>query len=174
MYSIDVEESGTVDILRELDYLANLQTDLEAIHSTIVDAIHDANRADRLDGVDKDGIALAPLAASTLKSRKGTGPPLAEHGPDARVIRNLVVDLEFEPNLMSIRLMWPGCEWLKYHADGSGRLPVRDILGMRPMTIALLDAIVVAESDYQLAEGLKEAGRGSGIFKRFRNLWTSP
>lgn len=71
--------------------------------------------------------------------RKLAGPPLAPRGAFSRVITNLVT--RFEPDSPDARMAYgewkdvvstKGVKFLPYHFNGEGRLPVRDLRGVRP------------------------------------------
>jgi hypothetical protein len=89
---------------------------------------------------------LGPSAAglhnnlTSAEYRKLGGPPLAPRGPNSRVITNLATVHSTAP----VNGQWfadgywdevvstKGVAFLKYHFDGAGRLPKRDLRGVRP------------------------------------------
>lgn len=103
-------------------------------------------------GLDKAGRPLAKLKPGTIKHRHSAmgkadpgAPPLMPARGSSRT-RSLV-DGRVEGN--TVRVFWRrdqfGMPWgrvLSYHARGAGRLPVRDVLGLRPAA----HAAVVAEA----------------------------
>lgn len=71
--------------------------------------------------------------------RKLDGPPLAPRRQFSRAITNFKTRLESDaPDCRYIEGSWidvvstKGVAFLKYHFNGSGRLPVRDLRGIRP------------------------------------------
>jgi hypothetical protein len=104
------------------------------------------NEAGLLAGQDRDGQPLAPLAARTIRYRRSaTGradphaPPLIPARRQSRAIAHYRVTssrrserswviLGAWANVVSAR----GVPFLGFHAGGAGRLPVRDIFGVRP------------------------------------------
>ena len=67
------------------------------------------------------------------------GPPLAPRKGFSRVITNLIT--RFEPDSPDARMAYgewrdvvstKGVHFLKYHFNGEGRLPIRDLRGVRP------------------------------------------
>jgi len=67
------------------------------------------------------------------------GPPLAPRGAFSRVITNLVTGYEvLASGAYSAYGLWnevvnaKGRKFLHYHFEGTGRLPVRDLRGVRP------------------------------------------
>ena len=169
MLGIELEESGSVDPGAELEILASESIDIsEAVRGAVVEVIQRHNRADRLAGRDRDGQPLIPLAASTMKRRKGLPTPLDEHGEASRAIRNLVVVVEGGPGRVSIRLNWPGAEFLAFQARGAGRLPIRDVLGLSPEAEAEVRAVIVAEADRAVAEMIRRPRGLSRFLGGFR------
>lgn len=75
---------------------------------------------------------------TTSEYRKLTGPPLAPRGLDSRVVRNFETAAGFTgkewfvESFLTNVLNRKGEPFMHYHFDGSGRLPVRDLRGIRP------------------------------------------
>lgn len=97
------------------------------------------NREGLLAGTDGDGRPLAPLAASTLKKRKGTGPPLIPQFTASRAIANYrTAHGQDGPGRWVVLGAWEnvlsrgGVPFLPFHFRGEGRLPTRDIANIRP------------------------------------------
>lgn len=84
-----------------------------------------------------------PLSSSednltTSEYRKLTGPPLAPRGLSSRIIRNFQTEAGFDgknytatASLVNV-LDRKGEPFMHYHFDGAGRLPQRDMRGIRP------------------------------------------
>lgn len=101
------------------------------------------NRDARVAGVDRLGESIdsyAPLAESTVKRRKGTGPALAPRGPDSRVVTGFQTDKEVSPNRAIVRSGFVGQPWIVHHIDGAGRNPQRDVGGPREEAAARIQA----------------------------------
>ncbi len=139
-----------VEVVGLTNGLMNLRIEPRPLEPFLVDAVQEANRVARLGGLDKDGEPLLGLAPSTLKRRQGDPTPLVEHGSDSRVIRNLVVIVDGEPNRIDMRLTWPGAGWLRYHAEGAGHNPVRDVFGLPPGAGDRIAVILDQEIDEQI------------------------
>ncbi len=88
---------------------------------------------------------LGPVASglnnnlTSAEYRKLDGPPLAPRGAFSRVITNLVTGYEvLASGMYSAYGAWnqvvnsKGRKFLHYHFEGAGRLPVRDLRGVRP------------------------------------------
>lgn len=95
------------------------------------------NREGLLAGTDRYGRPFAPLAESTLKRRRGSGPPLVPRHGQSRPIRNFVV--RFVPTSQGWTMIagWTGMSaggkpWMQYHITGGRNLPRRDPSGIRP------------------------------------------
>lgn len=101
--------------------------------------ITEDNRRGVLAGIDGYGHPMAPLAPSTIKHRKGTGPPLAPMGAASRVIANFRtaygrdgekwVAFGAWENVLSKR----GIPFLPFHFQGRPalNLPRRDLAHIR-------------------------------------------
>ena len=97
------------------------------------------NRDGLLAGKDKDGQRFAPLAASTLKYRKGTGPPLIPNRTRSRMIANYgVTSFRRSDGNWVILGAWrnvlskKGVPFIPFHADGTRFMARRDLVGVRP------------------------------------------
>lgn len=112
------------------------------------------NRDGLLAGQDKDGAPFVPLSPYTIRHRRsatGTAdpnaPPLIPARNRSRAIANYRVTsfrkskgtwvlLGAWQNVLSAK----GVPFLGFHAEGAGRLPVRDIFGVRPEGQAKISA----------------------------------
>lgn len=97
------------------------------------------NREGILAGTDGWGRPMPPLAPSTLKKRRGTGPPLAPRGALSRVIANYRTGHGRDGRDWVVIGAWedvlsnPGnVPFLPFHFRGEGRLPTRDLAHLRP------------------------------------------
>jgi hypothetical protein len=80
------------------------------------------------------------------------GPPLSPRGPDSRVTQNFRTDWDRDGNEWVTRMWWEdflsldSLQILPFHAEGSEhnpKLPIRDLLGIRPGAVAKArDALV--------------------------------
>ena len=76
---------------------------------------------------------------TSAEYRRLGGPPLAPRGASSRVITNYKTDYaELRPGYWQATSWWDevvsskGVPFLRYHFDGAGRLPRRDLRGVRP------------------------------------------
>lgn len=165
MYSISVGYAGgpghsdpSEVVARHLRALA----DLRPVGNVIAELMLDDVQSARLEGVDRDGDAMVPIAESTRNDRRrgGDGPPLAPKGGGSRVVSGFKVDVNTPTPYQCVVVgSWPGLYWLKYHRTGGSKagtnwvLPRRDPVGVRPMTRTLiLDAARRAMAE-QLGKG---------------------
>lgn len=94
--------------------------------------IEQDNRDGLLRGLDKDGVPFAPLAASTLRSRDGGGPPLSPHESASRVIARFeAVEYRYAGQVI-VAGQWVGANFLRYHRTGTRNMPRRNPVGFRP------------------------------------------
>jgi len=128
--------------------------DLRPLASTIADQLIAENRKLRWAGTDGEGDTLAPLRPVTIRRRGNDNPPFLPHGDESRVIANLSIRTEIEPDGIAVVAALPGCGWLRFHIDGAGRLPVRDIRGFSAEFHEWLDDVVSEYVRLRLAERL--------------------
>jgi hypothetical protein len=134
MLSLQVRWDDFTDIQEMLERLANFNLDMKPLGDLIAQQIFEENREARLAGLDKSGGYLIDVSAETLK-RRGPGLPFVPHGDASRVITNLAVEVSpAGNNQIQVRAYWTGIPWLRYHATGTARLPMRDIMGLDPDT----------------------------------------
>jgi hypothetical protein len=96
----------------------------------------EGKRAQLLAGHDAQGTPFAPLAASTLRYRKGFGPPLVPNEGASKLIAGYVVTITTEPAQIRVEAGWPGLDWVRYHQSGTRRMPQRDPGGFRAPDVA--------------------------------------
>jgi hypothetical protein len=96
-------------------------------------------------------VGLGPKTAAnnnltSAEYRLLSGPPLAPRGQFSRVITNLLTDYDDSQRLRGQWEAWgywdevvsvKGVSFLKYHFDGTKRLPQRDLRGLRPAGMIL-------------------------------------
>lgn len=116
------------------------------------------NRDGLLLGQDRDGVPMAPLAARTIRYRRSAmgkadpnAPPLIPARAKSRAISRYRVTSRRRADGQWVMLgAWMDfvtkrdAPILLFHADGSARLPVRDILGVRPAGRARISAALTA------------------------------
>lgn len=134
---------------RLVDYFGKLSDGLDLMPLAMqfkMIAIED-NMIKSAAGEDKEGVEIesyAPLRGgrmilpSEIRARGGTGPPLAPKGAGSRV--NTAFEVEIarlgyygDDKAISIKGAWPSLYWMKYHIEGRGRNPRRDVAGIRPV-----------------------------------------
>jgi hypothetical protein len=79
----------------------------------------------------------------------GSGKPLVPHGAESRAITNLATDhTPIGPNEWLVYGAWVGVvskkdvQFLPFHFRGEGRLPVRDLAGLRPQGLTEAQAAI--------------------------------
>jgi hypothetical protein len=94
----------------------------------------DDNRDGLLRGLDANGVPFAPLAASTIAHRDGSGEPLTPHGAASRLIANAVATDYRSGGQVIVILKWVGdvAVWIRYHRTGTRKMPRRNPVGVRP------------------------------------------
>jgi hypothetical protein len=98
----------------------------------LVERIFVAGKREQLErGVDSLGRSFAPLAASTVKTRGGTGPPLAPRRAASRIEARYEAHATVEATKVKVSAGWPGLDWVRYHVTGTRRMPRRDPSGFR-------------------------------------------
>lgn len=92
-----------------------------------------------LSGKDGRGQPMAPLSFNTIRSRKGSGPPLVPHGEQSRLIRNFdtLWDRDDDRTWVLERRIG-GVPWARYHISGTRNMPKRDYSAIAPITWARL------------------------------------
>jgi hypothetical protein len=168
VYSVRTVQSfgGSLDLDAEIRAVLDYKADLSPLRSEITRIVQETNKEDRLNGDDIHGGYLLALAPSTLARRKGSPIPFVEHGAASRVVANLVVMVDISPGKLAVGVKWLGTPWLRYHLEGGPVIPKRDIMGLSPWAMPLIDAAVVAESDKQFPIGGGRGfsgGSGSGV-----------
>lgn len=107
------------------------------VHGKIQQIFKDGKKEQLLQGVDWQGRKFAPLKPSTLKRRRGKGPPLVPKGEDSRPITHYYVLVDpAGPGQVAVEADWH-VPWMKYHntgtknRDGTQRMVARPPGGFR-------------------------------------------
>lgn len=101
---------------------------------------------------------------STSEYRRLDGPRLAPRRQFSRVITNLVTDHGRDGNVWFAEGSWldvvsrKGIRFLRFHFDGSSRLPKYDLRGVRPAGKAKLLESLVAWAKLEIRERFNKAG----------------
>jgi hypothetical protein len=138
----------TNDLAVRLKRLKDATRNLSEVLPALEKEMWEDNRDGLLASTDKDGKPLAPLAASTLKNRaRGNGGPLVPRGRQSRFIANYRVgSIKLGDGNYKLIGAWQdvrskkGVAFAGFHIEGAGRLPVRDIAGVRPTGKAKIQA----------------------------------
>jgi hypothetical protein len=138
---------GRSALTERLSDIARRCGDLSPIKEPVRKILVEGNKARALAGVNAQGQAFAPLAASTLRYRRGTGPPLAPRGTQSRVVTQYVVNVTAGVGRLSFTGAWPSVHFMEFHATGTRYMPRRDPYGFRQVD---LDKIRPMLSDYVL------------------------
>lgn len=97
-----------------------------------VRARHEASHREMIArGLDPDGRPVAPLAPSTLRRRRGDGPPRAPRGVASRVVAGCEITATASGDALTLRKRWPGFAAARWLNDGTRRMPARP-MGFRP------------------------------------------
>jgi hypothetical protein len=111
--------------------LARKCGDLTPLREPVRQILVDGNRERSLAGTDPQGRSFASLAASTLRRRRGSGPPLAPRGAQSRVVTAYEVDVLAGAGRLTFTGSWPSLPWMEYHHTGTARMPARNPYGFR-------------------------------------------
>jgi hypothetical protein len=146
MFDWDVKWNGLDDLNAHMRRVTGGLSDLAPVVNDIALALTADNIEGRLAGEDKYGQALIPVKPETAVRRNGPGPPLVPEGSGAKLVVGFRIETErHSGDKYSIRGIWTGAPWLKYHIDGpdhSKYLPIRDPVGVRPAGIERVNTIV--------------------------------
>jgi len=133
MISFSVTSSGDEQASEYLAGLTYRVTDLMPLAVIISDLVEIDNMAARMLGVDKDDQPFARLRPATLRTRAGTGPPLAPMEMSSRIVSGLEmsrVDLGIDG--VDVVGAWPSMPFLIHHVTGTVHMASRDPVGVRP------------------------------------------
>ena len=135
-----------VDFTGLLGYLAGVEqriSDPQPLAVDIRQIVIDDNLIARTVGVDGDGLGMIPLRPMTpgqIRRRGGDGPPLAPQGSASRIVTDFQVEaVPVSAGSYLVVGSWPSLPFLIFHAEGSGRLPVRDVFGLRLQAVEAID-----------------------------------
>ena len=142
--------SGRSALKDRLSDIARRCGDLSPLREPVRKILVEGNKARALAGVDAQGRPFAPLAASTLARRRGSGPPLAPRGTQSRVVTQYVVNVQAGVGRLSFTGAWPSVHFMEFHATGTRYMPKRDPYGFRQVD---LDRIRPMLADYVLKRG---------------------
>jgi len=132
-----------------------------------------------LSGGEAIGFKPGPSGNMSPKEyRKATGPPLAPRGPASRVISNYAVRALVEDggNTVGVEGGWndvvskKGFEFLPVHFNGSGRLPRRNLVGLRAWGKAQAHKELRAWIDWLLTKAQPEYFRKTGANPKYTTL----
>lgn len=111
--------------------------DLSPLAAPVRDLVSQDNREAIMAGQDCDGHRVADLSPWTIATRKGTGPPRAPRGTSSRMVADLVVSVLSGVGRLSYTKSWP-MDWVRFHMDGTRKMPRRDPSGVRPAARAAI------------------------------------
>lgn len=119
--------------------------------------LHVENARALMMGLDKDDDPMVITKRQLdpeLSARLGSGPPLAPHYGASRVVTMFRTQITAQDGMVNIDGSWPGAPFLRFHVDsGMPRtlLPIRDIVGLRPSTRALIERkVAMFTADFHL------------------------
>jgi hypothetical protein len=97
-------------------------------------------------GTDLLGNKLVPLSPSTLKrGRPGSGDPLSPRGLGSRIVSNAKLEVAGKSgNQTIVEVQFVGMPWLSYHVTGTKWMPIRDIVGIREVTMTKITDLVAS------------------------------
>lgn len=105
------------------------------VHGKIQRIFLDGKKEQLLRGVDWRGKRFERLKPSTLKRRKGKGPPLVPRGEDSRPITHYYVIVDpAGPGRVAVEADWH-LPWMKYHNSGTKNMAARPAGGFRSQDV---------------------------------------
>lgn len=156
--AVQLELDGLTRITQKVQGLASL--DFTPLMEAWERVLRDDNRAGALAGLDARGVPLAPVRyrpkpgkkivwtvlrnnnLTTSHYRALDGPPLAPRRENSRIVTNfetsssrLSEDSWVTAGYWADVLDVHDRPFLRYHFKGSGRLPKRDLVGVRPTAV---------------------------------------
>jgi hypothetical protein len=153
MIELRVIAPGLDSVIVRLDELAARLRDLRWLAERIAEILVRQNYEARVAGLDATGEPFLALAPSTLKRRKGTGPPLAPEEGASKIANPAIEIIPLGDGAWRIALSWPDMPYLKYHVTGTPNMPARNPVGVTPMGWEQIRAAV----DQAVAELLRGA-----------------
>lgn len=107
--------------------------DLSPLREPIRQKFFDGNRQTIMAGVSPGSTAkVSPLAPSTLKRRKGKGPPRAPQGEASRIVAGCVVNVTASTGQLAFVKSYPGLDRVSEYLDrGTSRMPGRPFMNFR-------------------------------------------
>jgi len=119
-----LQESG--DLVAHNRAILARARDIRPIEPMVRHVLTTGKRDQLLAGVDSLGRKFAPLKRSTLKRRKGNGPPLIPGRTSSRMISRYRIVFEGRGDRVAVLAGWDGLPWLQYHRTGTARMAKRD------------------------------------------------
>lgn len=105
------------------------------VHGKIQRIFLDGKKEQLLQGVDWRGKRFERLKPSTLKRRRGSGPPLAPRGADSRPITHYYVIVDpAGPGRVAVEADWH-LPWMQYHNTGTKHMAARPAGGFRSQDV---------------------------------------
>lgn len=110
------------------------------VHGKIQQILKDGKKEQLLQGVDWRGRKFAPLKASTLKKRRGKGPPLSPRYAESRFVTHYYVLVDpAGPGQVAIEADW-SLSFSRYHNTGTKHMAARPPGGFRSKDMAKVRA----------------------------------
>lgn len=103
---------------------------LKVLEPKLRDIFIRGKREHLLQGMSAEGLRFAPLKPSTLRQRRGGGPPLSPQFGSSEIIVAYRVDITFAENSVTVTGGWP-MDWVHYHVTGTSHMARRDPGGFR-------------------------------------------
>jgi len=122
-------------IFRLLDSVAH--PDLTPLANTIGTIMVEGNRRGLLEGTDSFGDRMTDLRPSTLRRRKGDGPPLIPDGEGSSFIAGFGFEVQASPDRTLIIGSW-NVPYVHFHATGTANMVARDPVDIRPSDVELI------------------------------------
>lgn len=142
MYTVTINRDQRTNLVGHLERTLSGLADLRPLGERIAARLREEVPRAAQAGQDRDGEPMIPinggrpLTPAQAARRGGYGPPLSPRGAGSRVSADFVVEVNVPTdNAVFVVGSWPGLYWLKFHGSGpdhAARLPVRDIVGVRP------------------------------------------
>ncbi len=132
-----------------LGYEAAPKAQQRAFWAAVSQYVSEAKEAELRARLDRFGVPMAALAKSTVKNRHSDMGPADPHGPQLQPAHGLSRTRALFTAQPTARLDGVTCFWsydehtadswgeiLRYHKKGNRNLPVRDVIGLAPQSLA--------------------------------------
>lgn len=138
MIKVSVQLEGVERAIRIMDRIS--RPDLRPLADSVVLRIFEGNERGLESQTDRFGIRMKDISPDTAldPDRGGDGPPLIPKNAFSRAISDLsITQNEITNSHIEIYAEWP--DFIRYHRKEVGRRPMRDVVGIRPDDMKLIE-----------------------------------